>query len=113
MHAYIQVVTTTGNRQDAEKIAGMLVDRKLAGCVQIISSVMSIYRWKGHIETAEECQCVIKSRKDLYGAIEAVIKSMHPYETPEIIALPIIAGSRDYLEWLENGLIEGSSSEPH
>jgi len=105
METYIQVITTTENKQDAEKIAGILVEKKLAGCVQIVGPVTSIYRWKGKIEEAREWQCVIKSRKGLFGEIEKVISSIHPYEVPEIIAVPILTGSKAYLEWLKAGLI--------
>ena len=106
MKSYIQVTTTTENRKDADKIAEILIDRNLAGCVQILGPMTSIYRWKGHVETTEEWQCIIKSRHDLYGAIEKIIKSVHPYEVPEIIAVPLITGSKDYLEWLDITLIQ-------
>ncbi|HVO66633.1 MAG TPA: divalent-cation tolerance protein CutA [Syntrophales bacterium] len=105
MDYYIQVLTTTGRKEDAEKIAMTLVERKLAACVQILGPITSTYRWKGNIEAAEEWQCVIKSRKDLYKDIEKAIKSIHPYEVPEIIATPIIAGSKDYLDWLQGELV--------
>jgi len=101
---YIQVVTTTGKREDAEKIAMTLVERKLAACVQIAGPITSTYRWKGNIEKAEEWQCAIKTRDDLYKKIEQVIKSMHPYEVPEIIVIPIIEGSGEYLDWLQGEL---------
>ncbi len=105
MESYIQVITTTEKRQDAEKIAGILVDGKLAGCVQIVGPMTSVYRWKGRVETAEEWQCIIKSRHDLYGDIEKTIKSVHPYEVPEIIAVPLLKINRDYREWLDSALI--------
>ena len=105
MKPYIQVVTTTEKRQDAEKIARFLVDEKLAACVQIVGPITSIYRWHGHVETAEEWQCLIKTRQDLYDDIEKAIKSIHPYEVPEIIALPLSNVSRDYREWLDSILI--------
>jgi periplasmic divalent cation tolerance protein len=105
MESYIQVITTTEKRQDAEKIAGILVDGKLAGCVQIVGPMTSIYRWKGQVETAEEWQCIIKSRHDLYEDIEKAIKSVHPYEVPEIIAVPLLKINRDYQEWLDSVLI--------
>lgn len=105
MEAYIQVITTTAKKEDAENIAMILVERKLAACVQIAGPIISIYRWKGNIETAEEWQCMIKSREGLYKEIENAIKSLHPYEVPEIIAIPIIAGSGDYLEWLQSELV--------
>jgi periplasmic divalent cation tolerance protein len=100
METFIQVMTTTDKREDAERIARSLVEMRLAACVQILGPMTSIYRWKGKIETAGEWLCLIKSREALYGAIEATIRSCHPYQTPEIISLPVAAGSRDYLEWL-------------
>lgn len=105
MGPYVQIITTTGKKEDAEKIASYLVERKLAACVQIVGPITSIYRWKENTETAQEWQCVIKSREDLYGKIEEAIKALHSYEVPEIIVVPIIAGSGDYLEWLQGELI--------
>jgi periplasmic divalent cation tolerance protein len=104
MAAFIQVMTATETREDAERIARALVEARLAGCVQILGPVTSVYRWKGKIETAGEWLCLIKSREDLYGAVEGAIRSLHPYETPEIIALPMTTGSRDYLDWLAGAL---------
>ncbi|MBM4271032.1 MAG: divalent-cation tolerance protein CutA [Deltaproteobacteria bacterium] len=104
MGSYIQVVTTAEKREDAEKIARTVVEKRLAGCVQILGPVTSIYWWKGNVETAEEWQCVMKSRSDLYGAVETAIISVHPYEVPEIIAVPITAGSQNYLDWLQGEL---------
>ena len=102
MGSYIQIITTTEKKEDAEKIAMALVEKRLAACVQIAGPITSLYRWKGNIEKAQEWQCWIKSKEVLYKEIEKAIKSVHPYEVPEIIAMPIIAGSRDYLEWLES-----------
>jgi periplasmic divalent cation tolerance protein len=104
MDTFIQVMTATDKKEDAERIARSLVEMRLAGCVQIVGPVMSIYRWKGRIESAGEWLCLVKSHKDRYGAIEEAIRSLHPYEIPEIIALPIIAGSGDYLDWLRGEL---------
>jgi periplasmic divalent cation tolerance protein len=104
METYIQVVTTAEKRQDAEKIAKALVERRLAACVQLVGPIVSTYWWKNNIETAEEWQCLIKSKKGFYDEVEKVIKMLHPYETPEIIALPIVSGSDDYLEWLDSEL---------
>lgn len=104
MEGFIQVTTATDKREDAERIARSLVEMRLAGCVQIVGPVTSTYHWKGHIESAGEWLCLIKSREDLYGAIERAIRSLHPYETPEIIASAITAGSREYLDWLGNEL---------
>jgi periplasmic divalent cation tolerance protein len=102
MEQYIQVITTTANKEDAAKIAAALVEKRLAACVQIVGPVHSIYRWEGKVEQAEEWQCLIKSRQDLFFAVEQVIKNIHPYEIPEIIALTIVAGSADYLQWLRD-----------
>ena len=102
MEEYIQVFVTTDKKEDAEKIAGVLVEDRLAGCTQIVGPIVSTYWWKGNIETAEEWLCLIKSKKSLYQKIEKVVKEMHTYETPEIIAIPIVDGSKDYFEWLEN-----------
>jgi periplasmic divalent cation tolerance protein len=100
MEGFIQVMTAADKREDAERIARSLVEMRLAGCVQILGPVTSIYRWEGRIETAGEWLCLIKSRAECYGAIERAIRSLHTYETPEILALPVAAGSHDYLEWL-------------
>ena len=102
MEKYIQIFTTTKKKEDAEKIARMLVEKRLAGCIQILP-ITSIYRWRG-IEREDEWLCLIKSKKTLYEELEKTIKEIHPYEIPEIIAVPIIAGSDDYLKWLNNEL---------
>jgi periplasmic divalent cation tolerance protein len=100
MSEYIQVLTTTEDLEDARRIAGELVQQKLAACVQITGPIESTYRWKGAIENAEEWQCWIKSRRELFDQIEAAIRKIHPYEVPEILAMPILAGGADYLAWL-------------
>ncbi|MFH1353017.1 MAG: divalent-cation tolerance protein CutA [bacterium] len=104
---YIQVFTATEKKEDAEKIAKTLVEKRMAGCVQIIGPLASVYWWKGGMERAPEWLCLIKSRKTLYGELENAIKEIHPYETPEIIAVPIVAGNKKYLSWLDNELKKG------
>ena len=104
METYIQVVTTTETKEDAEKIAKALVEKRLAACAQLVGPIVSTYWWKENVETDEEWQCIIKSKKSLYGEVEKAIKMIHLYETPEIIALPIVSGSDDYLEWLNSEL---------
>ena len=108
METYIQVVTTTETREDAEKIAKALVEKRLAACAQLVGPIVSTYWWKENVETAEEWQCIIKSKKSLYGEVDKAIKMLHPYETPEIIALPIVSGSDDYLKWL-NAELKGDA----
>lgn len=103
---YIQVVTTISGKRGAEKIAKVLIDIRLAACVQIIGPIKSIYSWKGKIETAKEWVCIIKTRKDLYKKVEKAIKEIHPYEVPEIIAVSIVEGSKDYLKWLSSETVK-------
>jgi periplasmic divalent cation tolerance protein len=100
----IQVSTTTEKQEDAENIARELIDRKLAGCVQIIGPMISTYRWQGKIERTQEWLCLIKTRKDLYPELEAAVKAIHPYEVPELLAVPVSGGSADYLQWLAGEL---------
>ena len=104
MESFIQVTTTTESEEQAKKIADFLVETKLAACVQIVGPITSIYRWKGKVENAQEWLCLIKIREDYFGKVEATIKKMHSYETPEIIAVPILKGSKEYLNWLDDEL---------
>ena len=97
---FIQVVTTAASQDGAKKIAHALLEQRLAGCVQIVGPVKSSYRWKGQIETAVEWQCWIKTRRAKYDAVAHVIQQNHTYEVPEILAMPIVAGSEPYLRWL-------------
>ncbi|PKN68705.1 MAG: hypothetical protein CVU54_13825 [Deltaproteobacteria bacterium HGW-Deltaproteobacteria-12] len=100
MTSYIEIKTTTGSREQAMIIAQHLVGKKLAACVQILEPITSIYRWKGKVETAQEWLCLIKTQADLFDKAEAAIKKMHSYEIPEIIAVPIVKGSKEYLQWI-------------
>lgn len=100
MDQFIQITTTADKQDVAEKIAEALVEKRLAACVQISGPIVSIYRWKGRTERAQEWLCTVKTRQNLYMEVEKAIKALHPYETPEIIAAPILAGSEDYLAWL-------------
>ena len=104
MSEFVQITTTTGNRQDAEQIAAELVSRRLAGCVQVSGPIMSTFRWQGKIETAEEWMCVIKTSRAQFAAIHEALGEIHPYEVPELVATPILEGSDAYLRWLEEQL---------
>ena len=103
-HEYIQVVTTTATREDAERIARSLVEERLAACAQVTGPITSTYRWQGKIETTAEWQCWAKSRGELWARIEAAIRRLHPYEVPEILAIPVLAGSPSYLAWLDEAV---------
>jgi periplasmic divalent cation tolerance protein len=101
MEEIIQVFTTTEKKEDAERIARALIDGKLAACVQIMGPMESTYRWQGRIEKSVEWFCFIKTTQDAYPELEKTIKENHPYEVPEIIAVPVSGGSADYLAWLK------------
>lgn len=105
MTDYIQVLTTVERREDAERIARELVERRLAACVQVAGPITSTYRWQGKIETAQEWQCLAKSRRELFDVIEEAIRKLHPYEVPEILATPIVSGGADYLAWLDREVV--------
>src|SRR4030042_4934607 len=97
---FIIVLVTTANRAEAEKISQALLKDKLIACANIISPVTSFFHWQGKIDQAEECLIVTKSRIDLFSELADRVKSLHSYDVPEILALPIIEGSQAYLNWL-------------
>jgi len=101
MKEYIQVFTTVEKREDADRIASSAVNKRVAACAQVIGPIRSTYWWKGKVEQAEEWLLVMKTREALFSVLEKEIKAIHPYEVPEIIAVPIVAGSASYLEWIE------------
>lgn len=100
MAEYIQVLTTTGSEEEAERISEALLDRRLAACVQVLGPIVSRYRWQGKLERASEWQCLAKTEAALYEQVEAAIRAAHSYEEPEILAIPVLAGSRGYLDWI-------------
>lgn len=100
MIEYIQVLTTVEHKADAEEIAKALVDKKLAACVQIIGPLTSYFHWQGKLDSASEYLCLIKSRANLFNDLEKEISSLHPYEVPEILAVPITKGNKSYMDWL-------------
>ena len=99
-HGALVVLTTLEKYEDGERLARLLIDRELAACIQILPPMVSIYRWKGNIEQASEVLLLIKTTREVYPQLEAVIKDHHSYQSPEIIALPIEAGLSEYLSWL-------------
>ena len=107
---FIQVIITADKKGKAEQIVKDLLESRLAACGQIIGPVSSHYWWKGKIETSEEWLCLIKSKKSLFDNLEKAVRETHTYEIPEIIALPILAGSSDYLKWIEKELIDKKRS---
>ncbi len=97
----IVVLCTCPNEEEAVRLGEALVTEHLAACVNILSSMLSIYRWQGKVETAREHLLLIKSTEESFPALESRIRQLHSYDTPEIVALPICAGSEKYLVWLQ------------
>lgn len=102
MSDVIVVLVTAKTREEAEKIGRTLVTEGLAACVNLVTPVSSIFSWEGKIEQEEEALLIIKSLSSLFGKLEARVKEIHSYQVPEIIALPVTAGSNRYLEWVKS-----------
>ncbi len=94
----------TASKEEAETIAQRLLEAKLIACANIIGPVSSRFPWSGKIDRAEEYLVLMKSRRDLFGVLSESVKALHSYEVPEIIALPVIDGSKAYLQWLDSCL---------
>ena len=97
------VYCTCPDHDTALRIAQALVDQQLAACVNVVPGLTSVYRWQGQRETAQEVLLLIKTRQAVYPQLEAALLALHPYELPEIIAVPIEAGLPAYLSWIETG----------
>jgi len=100
--AVLLVITHLPDRAGAETLAALLVDARLAACVNILAPVRSVYRWAGRIEHAEEVPLLIKTTQARYAELEAAIRGHHPYELPEIVAVPVALGLPAYLAWVED-----------
>ena len=98
--AALLVLTSLPDRETAVKLARSLVTGRLAACVNVGAPVESMYHWRGQIETATEVPLIIKTRRDLYEAVQAAILASHPYELPEVLAVPVSHGFNRYLDWI-------------
>ena len=96
---YCIVLSTTGSQEEAEKIAGVLLENRAASCVQI-SPIVSLYHWKGKIERSDETRLLIKTTDTLYPRVESLIKENHSYEVPQIVKIPVTSGLPAYLDWI-------------
>lgn len=105
----IVVFMTAANREEAGRLAEMLVREKLAACVQILPEMESVYRWQGQVEQQSEILLIAKSKLSAFAALEREVRRIHSYETPEIVACPIVAGSAPYLKWLDESINEKRS----
>jgi periplasmic divalent cation tolerance protein len=103
----IVVLSTCATQEEAEKLARILLDERLAACVNVIPRVRSYYRWQGAIESADECLLVVKSSRELFSSLRAVLEKEHSYQVPELLALPIVEGAPNYLNWLLANLRDG------
>jgi periplasmic divalent cation tolerance protein len=103
---YIQVTVSADSEDLANKILEATLENRLAACGHINSPMQSSYWWQGKIEHSKEWSCVLKTRKDLFPKIEVLIKKLHTYETPEILALPILEISDDYRKWMDKELTD-------
>jgi periplasmic divalent cation tolerance protein len=100
----IVILCTCASRDEAARVAGLLVESHLAACVNVISGMESFYRWKGKVERAAEWLLLIKTSRGRFDEVRSAIEKAHSYELPEVIALPIVDGSAGYLSWLEASL---------
>ena len=97
---YLIVHTTVDDRSKAEFLARTILEARLGACIQIVP-IQSLYRWEGALESSDEYRLEIKTRADRYDALETLLLRHHPYDTPEILAIPVVAGSEEYLRWVD------------
>ena len=105
------VLSTCGNVTEAEKLARHLIDHRLAACVNVVPGLLSYYRWQGQVENDAELLLLIKTARGLVGEVQSVLRELHSYELPEMVVVPIVDGSPDYLDWLEGELVQGEEGE--
>ena len=107
----VVVLVTTASRDEGKKIARHLVESRLAACVNITQSIESVYRWEGKMAEEVEFLLIIKSVRELFPEIRAEISRLHSYQTPEIICLPVVEGSRNYLQWISDSVRPPGAAE--
>jgi periplasmic divalent cation tolerance protein len=101
----IVVINTCGSAEEAETLARTLIDQRLAACVTVISPAKSFFRWNGAVRNSVEWLLLIKTSRPLFAQLQTILQASHTYEVPEIIALPIVEGSSNYLVWLDSELV--------
>jgi periplasmic divalent cation tolerance protein len=105
--ADIVVFITTANAEEAQRIADVLLSERKAACINIVPNVSSLFWWQGKLESAEESLLIVKTKASVLDDVISLVKKHHGYDVPEVIALPIIGGSQDYLEWMDKEVKEG------
>jgi periplasmic divalent cation tolerance protein len=111
MSAHIAVLITTGSAEEGQSIARALVEERLAACVNILSPIHSVYRWEGKLQCDEETLLVVKTTSHRFEQLSLRVKQLHSYDTPEIVALPLVDGSSEYLDWVDAQT--GPDATPH
>jgi periplasmic divalent cation tolerance protein len=101
---HVVALSTVAKAEDAERIGRALVERRLAACVNVVPGLTSIYRWKGNVEAESEHLLVIKTRRERVDALKEALVSLHPYEVPELVVLPIEGGHAPYLTWVDENV---------
>jgi periplasmic divalent cation tolerance protein len=100
------VLVTTATKEEAERIAQLLLDRRKVACVNIVPGMHSVFWWQGKLESAQESLLIAKTRTSLVPQVVDLVRGAHSYTVPEIIALPVVAGNQDYLEWIDQETVE-------
>ncbi|MBX3235907.1 MAG: divalent-cation tolerance protein CutA [Nitrospiraceae bacterium] len=98
----IVVLVTAASQEEAEHLGQKVIERKLAACLNVVRDIRSLFRWEGRVNVETECLLIFKSSRKCYQELEQIIKENHSYSVPEVIALPIIAGSAPYLQWIRD-----------
>jgi len=96
----VEVRVTAGSRQEADRIASAVVSRRLAACAQVVARITATYWWEGEVQRSEEWLLLMKTTADRFDELAACVRELHSYEVPEIVAVPIVRGTPDYLEWI-------------
>lgn len=107
----IVILSTCSTEEEAERLARLLLDAHLAACVSVIPRMRSFYHWKGAIESTGECLLLIKSSRELFDSVRARLEATHSYEVPELLALPVLEGAANYMNWLDANLHGSTESE--
>lgn len=107
----IVILSTCSTEEEAEKLARSLVEARLAACVSVIPRMRSFYHWNGAIESGDECLLLIKSSRELFEPVRAKLATVHSYEVPELLALPVVEGSANYMNWLTANLLDAKDGD--
>src|SRR5579872_2496091 len=108
MTDHIVILSTCASEEEAEKLARLLLDQRLCACVNVVPRVRSFFLWKGKVDSGDEALLLIKSSRALFPAVVSAVEAAHSYEVPEVIALPIVDGSSNYIDWLRSSIGEKS-----